>query len=173
MPDTSRRDLLTGAAGLAAGSTLCLPTPSEAKEEFRIEPSANYRELRRLAVLISEAHRQRYWEPNVGEAEAARLGDEFMIYGEQIKALLTEMTAQPPRTASDLLDYAAVMLWRHTSLYAGGDPCEALNYAGDHATIRDHSAHELAWAVFSLAADRTELARRAEWKPPQRWDPDL
>ena len=94
-----------------------------------------------------------------------------MIYGEQIKTLLTKMTAQPPRTASDLLDYAALMLWRRTSLYDGGDPCEALNDAGAHATIQDHSAYEPAWAVFSLAADRTEPARRAEWKPPVRWDP--
>ena len=91
--------------------------------------------------MINEAHRQRYGKPNVSKAEGARLHNDFMIYGEQIKTLLTKMTAQPPRTASDLLDYAALMLWRRTSLsYDGGDPCEALNDAGAHATIQDHSA---------------------------------
>ena len=175
MSDTSRRDVLAGAAGLAAGGVLALPVPSAAAadEPFRIAPSANYLELRRLGALINEAHRQRYGKPNVSKAEGARLHNDFMIYGEQIKTLLTKMTAQPPRTASDLLDYAAVMLWRRTSLYDGGDPCEALNDAGAHPTIQDHSAYEFAWAVFSLAADRTEPARRAEWKPPVRWDPDL
>ena len=123
--------------------------------------------------MINEAHRQRYGESNVGKAEAERLHNNFMTYGEQIKALLAEMTAQTPRTASDLLDYAAVMLWRHASLYDGGDPCEVLNDAAPHATIQDHTAFELAWAVFSLAADRTEPARRGEWKPPFRYDPDL
>jgi hypothetical protein len=175
MSDTSRRDVLTTAAVLAAGSVLALPAPTAAApdEPFRIAPSANYLELRRLGALINEAHRLRYCEPNVGKADAVRLHDDFMTYGEQIKALLAEMTAQPPRIASDLLDFAAVMLWRHTSLYDGGDPCEALNEAGAHATIQNHTAYELAWAVFSLAADRTEPARRGEWEPPMRWDPDL
>ena len=51
MPTTSRRDVLTGAAGLAAGTTLSLPAPALARAEpnapeagkpFRIEPSANF-----------------------------------------------------------------------------------------------------------------------------------
>jgi hypothetical protein len=60
MPDTSRRDVIAGAAGLAAGSAMPLPAPALAQAEpFRIEPSANYLELRRLTVLINEAHRAR------------------------------------------------------------------------------------------------------------------
>jgi len=77
---------------------------------FRIEPSANYLELRRLTVLINEAHRLRYWAPNVGEAEASRLDAEVATYWKQIQPLLAEMTSQAPRTPSALLDYAAVML---------------------------------------------------------------
>ena len=49
MTDTSRRDLLTGAAGLAAGSVLALPAPVRAEEvPLKIEPSARYLEIRSL-----------------------------------------------------------------------------------------------------------------------------
>jgi hypothetical protein len=63
MTHTSRRDVLTGAAGLAAGAVVPLSAAAAAIEEpkpmadmpFRIEPSANYLELKRLAILINEA----------------------------------------------------------------------------------------------------------------------
>ena len=45
--------------------------------------------------------------------------------------------------------------------------------AGERATEREHSAFQLAWAVFALAGDRLTPAPRADWSPPIRWDPDL
>ena len=59
MADTSRRSVLTGAAGLAAGSALPLPPmPALAQAEpFRIEPSANYVEYRRLGKLMADSER--------------------------------------------------------------------------------------------------------------------
>jgi hypothetical protein len=171
MPRTSRRSVLTGAAGLAAGSALALSTPLLAQPEpFRIEPSANYIELQRLTVLINEAHRLRYWAPNVGKAEAKRLGGEVMTYWQQIQALLAQMSSQAPRTPSDLLDYAAVMLWHSTGGLGGGlikDPCEALAQATEYATQRQYSSLQVAWGIFALAADRTQPA--ADWpecRPP-------
>jgi hypothetical protein len=172
---TSRRDVLTGAAGLAAGSALALPTPALAQAEpFRIEPSVNYIELRRLAVLINEAHRLRYRKPKVRKAEAKRLDAEVTTYWQQIQVLLAAMTAQAPRTPSDLLDYAAVMLWHSTGFGWGltKDPCAALAETSEYATQREYSELQVAWGIFALAADRTQPA--ADWpecRPPMRDGP--
>jgi hypothetical protein len=169
MTDTSRRDVLAGAAGLAAGSALSLPTPALAHAEpFRIESSAEYLELRRLTKLLAELERQR--DPS-GELPLDTWDRIKETWG-GIQSLLEAMSAHTPRTPSDLLDYAAAMLFHNTSLYDGGlDPCEALNDAGERATVRDHSAFDLAWAGFALAGDRTTPARRAAWKPPMRDGP--
>jgi hypothetical protein len=172
MSDTTRRDVLAGAAGISAGSMLALPAPAVARTEpvdapFRIEPSANYIEFRRLAKLSAEAHRLRY---ATGDE---RYEEEWSSAWHRLQALLKEMTAEPPRTPSDILDYAAVFLWCHASIFGDEDPCEAINDHGQIATEREHSSYDLAWAIFSLAADRTTPARRGEWKPPRRVDPDL
>ena len=155
MSDTSRRDVLTGAAGLAAGSTLALPAPALAQAEpFRIEPSANFLELRRLVVLINENHTRRYWTPSVGEAEVEQLDKQSHLYWDQIHKLLEEMSSQPPRTPSASLDLAAVTLWHATS-YGWGfttDPCAALAQASEHASQQTHSELQIAWAIFALAA---------------------
>ena len=178
MPDASRRDLLTGAAGLAAGSALSLAPAALAAEvsPFRIEPSANYLELRRLVVLINEAHRLRYSAPNLGKAGERRLDKQFTSYSEQIDVLLDKMSSQPPRTPSDLLDYAAVMLWHASSLGLDllDDPCVALAQATEYAGHRQYSELQVAWGIFALAADRTQPA--ADWpecRTPLRFDPDL
>jgi hypothetical protein len=62
MPDTSRRAVLTGAAGLAAGSALSLPAPvlaepiasPEVDKPFRMEPSAKFLEIRQLQKGLAE-----------------------------------------------------------------------------------------------------------------------
>jgi hypothetical protein len=170
MADTSRRTVLAGAAGLAAGSALPLPPmPALAQAEpFRIEPSANYVEFRRLAKLLAETERERHTR------RGGRCEEGWHEPWARMQALLEAMSSKTPQTASDLLDYAAVMLWHHTGLgYAALDPCEALNDAGERATARAHSAFQLAWAVFALASDRWTPAPRAAWSPPFRWDPDL
>ena len=127
MADTSRRSVLTGAAGLAAGSAVPLPPmPALAQAEpFRIEPSANYVEYRRLGKLMADSERERH----------TRLGGRYEEGWhepwERMQALLKAMSSKTPQTASDLLDYAAVMLWHHTGLgYVALDPCEALNECG-------------------------------------------
>ena len=170
MADTSRRTVLTGVAGLAAGSALPLPPmPALAQAEpFRIEPSANYVEFRRLAKLLAETERERHTR------HGGRYEEGWHEPWERMKTLLKVMSSKAPETASDLFDYAAVMMWHHTGLsYAALDPCEALNDAGERATEREHSAFQLAWAVFSLARDRLAPSPRADWSPPIRWDPDL
>ena len=158
---TSRRGVLTGVAGLA-GSVLALPAPAEAQATpFCIEPSANYLELRRLTVLINENHQQRYWTPNVGKAAARRLDKHSQLYWERIQVLLERMAAQPPRTPSALLDYAAVMLWHTTGLGWGltGDPCEALaRVSGDAVGRREYHELQVAWGIFAMAADRSQPA---------------
>src|SRR5690349_11826340 len=103
MSDTSRRDLLTGAAGLAAGGVLALPAPAmahpePAAEPFRIEPSANYIEFKRLARIVAEMDR------GSGIAGTPITHDQPYVW---LRSLLHEMTARPPRSASDQLDYAA------------------------------------------------------------------
>jgi hypothetical protein len=88
-----------------------------------------------------------------------------------MQALLNAMSSKTPQTASNLLDYVAVMLWHQPGLgYVALDPCEALNESGERVTEREHSAFQLAWAVFALAGGRTTPARRAAWSPPMATD---
>lgn len=161
---TTRREVLGGAAGLAISSTLFLPAPARADvEPFRIEPSTNYLELKRLSALINESHHKRYWSGDIEKAEAKRLNAEFYALWDEIKPLLDAMSAQPPITPSALLDYAAVMLWHSTSLGSGltTDPCAALADATEWTTRRQYNELRVAWGIFALAADRSEPA--APW----------
>jgi hypothetical protein len=99
MSDTSRRAVLTGGAGLAAGSALPPPMPALAQAEpFRIEPSANYVEFRRLANLIAETERERHTR------HGGRYEEGWHEPWERMRALLNGMSSKTPQTASDLLD---------------------------------------------------------------------
>jgi len=160
MPDTSRRDVLTGAAGLAAGSALSLPAPVLAQTEpFRIQPSADYLEVRRLMKLLAKLEMERH---------NRALSRERIDTWRGIGALHDAMRARLPRTPSDLLDHASRVLF-HTVDRDLDDPCEAIARAGRSVTAREHAAFDLAWAVFVLAADRKVLVTAwPKWKPPMR-----
>jgi hypothetical protein len=139
MSDTSRRSVLTGAVGLAAGSALPLPPmPALAQAEpFRIEPPANYVEYRRLAKLMADSE----WERH--NRLGGRYEEGWHEPWDRMKTLLKAMSSKSPQTASDLLDYAAVMLWHYTGLgHVEVDPCEVLNDAGERLTEREHSAFQ-------------------------------
>lgn len=165
MSDTSRRDVLAGAAGLAAGSALSLPEPVLAQAEpLRIEPSANYREFLRLTTALNRRHR----------IDAGYPSDATHTLWQEMQALLKVMTSRAPQTPTDLLDYAAVMLHYNACWFDGTEcPCATLNEADEWCGTPGHAANRLAWAVLSLAAGRTGPAPRGNWKPRRCEDPDL
>ena len=92
----TRRDILTGAVGLTAGLAVPMSAPAAVIEEpglradlpFRIEPSANYLELKRLAALMNENHTLRYGKQKLRKAEARRLDKQSQEYWGQIQELL-------------------------------------------------------------------------------------
>jgi hypothetical protein len=79
-----------------------------------------------------------------------------------------------PTTASELLDYATIMLVWNTAVADGGlDPCEALMRTRTHRTrsyLPEQTAVDLAAAVFSLVGYRAESHVR--WAR-LREDPEL
>jgi hypothetical protein len=161
--------MLPAAAAIEEPKTGALP--------FRIEPSVNYLELRRLAVLLNEYHARRYGKHKLRKAQARQLDKQSQDCWRQIQELLDEMSSHPPTTPSALLDYAAVALWHETSIGWGltEDSCAALaQTCDDYSGRATHSERRLAWAVFAMAADRTEpVGEWPKYQAPLRWDPDL
>jgi hypothetical protein len=163
MTDTSRRDLLTGAAGLAAGSVLALPAPVRAEEvPLKIEPSARYLEIRSLQKKLAEV-----------DAVEPRDDTAFAEAWNRIMEIQSGISHRPT-SLSELLDYATVMLFWNTATADGGlDPCETLMRTRTHRTrsyLPEQTAVDLASAVFALAGCRAESHVR--WAR-LREDPDL
>ncbi len=144
MSEQSRRDvLLTGAAGLVAGTKSPATEPIEQGVPFSIEPTERFLEIRRLQKVLAAAD----GVDRKGFAEAWN----------RITALQSEMS-DVPRTPAELLEYATIMLFWNTAIADGGlDPCEALMRSRAHrhrSHAPEQTAVDLAMAVFALAGYR-------------------
>ena len=147
MADSTRRDILTGAAVVVTGSALASPTPAQS-ESFRIEPSARFMEIRHLQKRLAEM------ETSSPSDEAA-----YAEVWNQIIAIQSGISSRP-QTPSELLDYATIMLMWNTAVIDGGlDPCEALMRTRRHRSrshLPEQTAVDLAAAVFALAGYRAD-----------------
>jgi hypothetical protein len=143
MPDTTRRDVLAGATGLAAGSVLAPPTPAE-EVPLTIEASARRSLQKRRAEI---------------DAVEPRDDTAFAEAWNRIMEIQSGISHRPT-TLSELLDYATIMLFWNTATADGGlDPCEALMRTRTHrkrSYLPEQTAVDLAAAVFALAGCRAE-----------------